>query len=339
MDPLLLFDRAMIGHDPGVGHPEAPERLRAIETMLEGLDYPVESPREATREAIARVHGDAHIDRIFALRDDEGRLDPDTIVSPGSVRAARLAAGAAVTAVDAVFARDAEAAFCLVRPPGHHAEADRAMGFCLFNNVAVAAEHARKSFGVQRVLIIDWDVHHGNGTQHSFYSDPGVLFFSTHQFPFYPGTGSLGESGRGDGTGYTVNVPLRPGATDGDYARIFAEVLEPIADQYQPELVLVSAGFDAHAADPLGGMEVSADGFALLCDSVKSIADAQCPGKLVLLLEGGYDLEALSQSVRACTHILAGATAPERATKTSAAGEMALRAAVEHHGAHWKLKG
>ena len=237
-----------------------------------------------------------------------------------------------------MFSRHAESAFCLVRPPGHHAEADRAMGFCLFNNVAIAAQHARKSFGVHRVLIIDWDVHHGNGTQHSFYDDDGVLFFSTHQFPFYPGTGSLRESGRGAGKGYTVNVPLQPGATDGDYARIFADLLEPIADQYQPELVLVSAGFDAHAADPLGGMELSADGFALLCDSVKSIADAQCPGKLVLLLEGGYDLEALAQSVHACTHILAGVTAPEPAMTTSAAGEAALRAAVAHHGEHWALR-
>jgi acetoin utilization deacetylase AcuC-like enzyme len=336
-DPLLLFDRAMIGHDPGTGHPESPDRLRVIESMIEALDYPIESPREAEREVIAKVHGDAHIDRIFALRDHEGRLDPDTVISAGSVRAARLAAGAAVTAVDAVFARDVASAFCLVRPPGHHAETDRAMGFCLFNNVAVAAEHARTAFGVQRVLIVDWDVHHGNGTQHAFYDDPGVLFFSTHQFPFYPGTGSLGEMGTGAGEGYTVNVPLLPGATDGDYARIFADVLEPIAEQYKPQLVLVSAGFDAHAADPLGGMELSADGFALLCDSVKSVADTHCPGKLVLLLEGGYDLDALSQSVRACTRILAGATPPEPATKTSAAGEASLRGAVQRHGQHWEL--
>jgi acetoin utilization deacetylase AcuC-like enzyme len=339
-DPLMLFDRAMIGHDPGMGHPERPERLRAVEAILNALDSPVfdfESPGEADPEVIARVHGDAHIDRMLALRDDEARLDADTYVSPGSIRAALLAAGAAVAGVDAICSGETDAAFGLVRPPGHHAEADRAMGFCLFNNIAIAAAHARAVHGIERVLVVDWDVHHGNGTQNMFYGDPNVLFFSTHQFPFYPGTGSLREVGTGAGEGYTVNVPLPPGARDGDYARIFSDVLRPIADAYAPQLVLVSAGFDAHRDDPLGGMEVTEDGFAVMCEAVRSIADAHAGGKLMLLLEGGYDLEGLARSALSCALILARHTAPPASNATSRGGEAGLRAAIEQHRKHWKI--
>ncbi len=339
-DPLMLFDRAMIGHDPGLGHPERPERLRAVEAILNALDAPAfdfESPAAAHPSVIARVHSDAHIERLLALRDDEARLDPDTVVSPGSIRAALLAAGAAVAGVDAICGGETETAFGLVRPPGHHAEADRAMGFCLFNNVAIAAAHARAVHGIERVLVVDWDVHHGNGTQAMFYDDPGVLFFSTHQFPFYPGSGSLREVGAGAGLGYTVNVPLPPGTRDGDYARIFSELLRPIADAYAPQLVLVSAGFDAHADDPLGGMAVTEEGFAVMCDAVRSIADAHAGGKLMLLLEGGYDLEGLARSVLACALVLARHTAPPPSSATTSGGEAALKAALEQHRAHWRL--
>jgi acetoin utilization deacetylase AcuC-like enzyme len=336
----MLFDRAMIGHDPGPGHPERPERLRAVEAILNALDTPAfdfESPGEADRSVIARVHREAHVERMLALRDDEARLDADTYVSSGSMRAALLAAGAAVAGIDAICRGEAATAFGLVRPPGHHAEADRAMGFCLFNNVAVAAAHARAVHGIERVLIVDWDVHHGNGTQAMFYGDPGVLFFSTHQFPFYPGTGALREVGTGPGMGHTVNVPLPPGTRDGDYAKVFSEVLRPIADAYAPQLVLVSAGFDAHVDDPLGGMEVTDDGFAVMCDAVQSIADAHAGGKLMLLLEGGYDLEGLARSVLACALVLARHTPPPPSTTTTRGGEAALRAAIQQHRAHWKL--
>jgi acetoin utilization deacetylase AcuC-like enzyme len=336
----MLFDRAMIGHDPGPGHPERPERLRAVEAILNALDAPAfdfESPGEADRSVLTRVHAEAHVDRMLALRDDEARLDPDTVVSAGSIRAALLAAGAAVAGVDAICEGETETAFGLVRPPGHHAEADRAMGFCLFNNIAIAAAHARAVHGIERVLVVDWDVHHGNGTQAMFYGDPGVLFFSTHQFPFYPGTGALREVGAGAGIGHTVNVPLPPGTRDGDYAKVFGEILRPIADAYAPQLVLVSAGFDAHADDPLGGMEVTEDGFAMMCEAVRSIADAHAGGKLMLLLEGGYDLEGLARSVLACALVLARHTAPPVGMSTTRGGDAALRAAIEQHRAHWKL--
>ena len=312
MAVLLLFDPVMTEHDPGPGHPESPDRLQAIWRDL--ADRPVAgsevaAPPKATREELTRVHDDTYVGRIFELRGRAVQLDPDTATSAASVDAALLAAGAAAEAVRRVVDGQAASAFALVRPPGHHAESTRAMGFCLFNNVAVAAAaaHAR---GLSRVLCIDWDVHHGNGTQHSYYARRDLLFCSTHQYPFYPGTGHESETGTGAGEGYTVNVPLPAGCGDGDYAASFADVLLPIADAYRPELVLVSAGFDAHRDDPLAGMQVSEEGFAALCGAVKQIADRHCPGRLVLTLEGGYDLRALSRSVRACIEVLAGAQAP-----------------------------
>jgi acetoin utilization deacetylase AcuC-like enzyme len=197
----------------------------------------------------------------------------------------------------------AATAFALVRPPGHHAEADRAMGFCLFNNVAVAAAHAIAAYNLKRVLIVDWDVHHGNGTQHTFEIRRDVLFMSTHMWPEYPGTGDFEEVGRGDGAGFSVNVPLAYGMGDADYSAVFEQVLAPIANAYQPELVLVSAGFDAHEADPLGQMRVTARGFARLCALVKDVADRHARGRLALVLEGGYDLRGLAESVRACVDV------------------------------------
>ncbi|MFZ5470964.1 MAG: histone deacetylase, partial [Myxococcota bacterium] len=233
------------------------------------------------------------------------QLDPDTAMSEKSYDTAVLAAGAAVQAVEEVLAGRASNAFALVRPPGHHAETARAMGFCLFNNVAIAAETARR-VGAARVLVLDWDVHHGNGTQAAFWKRRDVMYLSSHQFPFYPGTGAPFEIGEGEGEGYTVNCALPGGQGDADYGCVFHELFIPVAEAYRPELVLVSAGFDAHRADPLGGMRVTERGFAAMCSAVKDLADRVCQGRLVLVLEGGYDLDALNDSVRACIEVLSG---------------------------------
>ncbi|MHC4128831.1 MAG: histone deacetylase family protein [Planctomycetota bacterium] len=341
-DVLLLVDEAMLGHDPGPYHPERPDRLRAVVAALRGS--PVAGvrwavPQPAPREAIERIHEPAYVDRIEELRGRTAALDLDTTVSPGSVPAALLAAGAAIDAVTAVTAGDARCAFALVRPPGHHAEARRAMGFCLFNNIAIAAAHAGATLGYQRVLIVDWDVHHGNGTQHAFYDRRDVLYFSTHRYPFYPGTGSADEVGAGAGAGHTVNVPLAERCGDAEFAAIFDELLEPIADAYRPDLLLVSAGFDAHRDDPLGGMGVTAGGFAALCGRVRAIARRHAGDRLVLVLEGGYDLGALAESAHACLEVLAASSPSPRpsppAEFLAAAGIIRQMRAAQ--GDHWPL--
>jgi acetoin utilization deacetylase AcuC-like enzyme len=232
-------------------------------------------------------------------------LDPDTSMSPGSYEAAVLAAGAAVGAVKQVWRGQAENAFAMVRPPGHHAEQAQAMGFCLFNNAAIAAQAARR-LGAERVMIVDWDVHHGNGTQHLFERRSDVLCASCHQFPFYPGTGAPNEVGLGDGAGFTINCGLPAGLGDADYGAVFNDLFVPAGVSFKPDLIIVSAGFDAHARDPLAEMIVTERGFAAMCTAVKQLAEESCGGKLVLLLEGGYDLDALAGSVRACLEVLAG---------------------------------
>ena len=233
-------------------------------------------------------------------------IDPDTFTSPETFAVATLAAGAAVTAVDRVLDGPAGSrAFALIRPPGHHAERNRAMGFCFFNNIAVAAAHARAR-GLRRVAIVDYDVHHGNGTQHSFYDDASVLFISSHQFPFYPGTGAPTEIGRDAGRGFTVNLPLEAGAGDADYEKVYRDVAFPVLEQFKPELILISAGFDAHVDDPLGGMRVTADQFGRLTAGLAAIADRVCDGRMVATTEGGYDLQGLAQSLRAAIAALSG---------------------------------
>ncbi|MFQ5503211.1 MAG: histone deacetylase [Planctomycetota bacterium] len=328
---LILSDAAMLSHETGPGHPEHPDRLRAILDGLAGVPgLSWQEPGRASRAQVERIHAPHHVERIESLRGRRGSIDSDTSVSEGSVQAAYLAAGAGIDAVSAVSSGRAKRAFALVRPPGHHAEAELAMGFCLFNNIAIAAAHARAELGYQRVLIVDWDVHHGNGTQHVFESRPDVLFFSAHQSPFYPGSGDVSETGTAEGTGYTVNVPLPAGFGDAEYGALFGDLLTPIAESYDPDLVLVSAGFDAHHDDPLGGMQVSADGFAALAGIVRDIADRHAEGRLVLLLEGGYDLKGLQRSVRACVEVMSGAIPPEHRSPGKDCLELTRRVRSRH---------
>jgi acetoin utilization deacetylase AcuC-like enzyme len=288
---VLIFSPRFEEHTTPPGHPERPERARVFATVAarwqdQGLK--VIEPRAATREELARVHDVAYVDGIAATAGRAVMLDSDTFTSPESYEIALLAAGAAVQAMEHAIDRR-EPAFALVRPPGHHAEQTRAMGFCLFNNIAVAAA-AAVARGVSRVAIVDIDVHHGNGTQSMFYDDPRVLYVSTHQFPFYPGTGSADEVGTGPGRGYTMNVPLAAGATDAVYDMAYKAIARRL-DEFAPELLLVSAGYDAHADDPLASMRVTTDGYATVVRHLKGVADRHCP--IALVTEGGYDLEAL----------------------------------------------
>jgi acetoin utilization deacetylase AcuC-like enzyme len=297
-----LYDEAFLKHDPGPGHPESARRLEAIVAHLEqtGLAASLTplAARPATKEEVARVHFPSHWDRIEKVcREGGGFLDGDTPVSPGSWEAAILAAGGTMVAVDAVMDERVQNAFACVRPPGHHAEPEMAMGFCLFNNVAIAARHLIATRGLQRVLIVDWDAHHGNGTQYTFYDDPSVFYFSVHQFPFYPGEGTAEETGRGEGKGYTLNVPIPGGSGDAEFLKAFAGQLLPAMEQFQPEFILLSAGFDAHRNDPLTGLMLTDDGFIQAGLLIKRMADRHCGGRWVTVLEGGYDPQVLITGV------------------------------------------
>jgi acetoin utilization deacetylase AcuC-like enzyme len=290
----------------GLYHPETPARLDAIEERLQcdgfWQELAVEPPVEATLEQLAAVHAPDYV-RAIERASDEGPtvLDSDTGVVPGSYLAASLAAGGACLAVDRVVAGEAGAAFCAVRPPGHHAERATAMGFCLFNNVAVAAEHARRAHGLERVAILDWDVHHGNGTQHLFERDPGVFYLSIHQYPHYPGTGAASERGQGEGEGATLNAPMAAGTGDAEWLAVLEGSFTKAIDEFRPDLVLVSAGFDAHREDPLSGTAVTEAGYARMTEIVADWAARHAKGRLVSLLEGGYNLDALARSVE--THL------------------------------------
>ena len=299
----LVYHPAYLDHDMGAGHPESPDRLRAIMRQLEqsgtAARLTMIAPREAEDEWITQVHQPAYLSMLKANAPASGRLslDPDTSMSPGSLTAAYLAAGGALAAVDAIMNKQVDHVFCAVRPPGHHAEAGRAMGFCLFNNVAIATRYAQKKYGLTRVLIVDWDVHHGNGTQHSFEDDPSVLFFSTHQYPHYPGTGRATERGKGAGEGFTINVPMEAGEGDEEYRSVFLKWLVPAADDFKPEFVIISAGFDAHKDDPLASMGLTEEGYADLTGIVAGIAKRHAGGRILSSLEGGYNLTALAGSV------------------------------------------
>ena len=305
----FVYHPAYLDHDMGMGHPESPDRLRAIVSQLERsrvMDRLVRiDSSPAADDWITQIHAPSYVKKLNAVRPTSGSvsLDADTALSPGSLPAAYLAAGGALAAADAMMDGRVTNAFCAVRPPGHHAERDRAMGFCLFNNVAIAARYFQKRHGLTRVLIVDWDVHHGNGTQHVFYDDPTVLFFSTHQYPHYPGTGRSNERGEGKAEGMTLNVPMSSGQGDEEYLAVFQRTLVPAADAFKPDAVIISAGFDAHRDDPLAGMGLTEEGYAALTGIVAGIARRHANGRILSCLEGGYNLQALAGSVE--RHVLA----------------------------------
>ncbi|MDA8164064.1 MAG: histone deacetylase [Desulfobacteraceae bacterium] len=342
----IFKDDLFLEHRPGPGHPESPERLTGIYQVLrepalrERFLFPSFPP--AGRELLALNHTPAHIDRVAATAGKPmAVLDPDTTTSPRSYEAACLAAGACVEGVRLLLAGEIDNGFALVRPPGHHAEATHTSGFCLFNNIAIAARYALARHGLSRVLIADWDLHHGNGTQHAFEETDQVLYFSTHQYPYFPGTGSFLETGAGQGEGYTVNVPLHGGQGDGDYARLFRELLAPIARQYRPELILASAGFDIFGGDPLGTMRVTPAGFAYMTRVLRELAAELCGGRLLLVLEGGYHLQGLTASALAVLAELSGAggldAAAARELAAASAPLPALNQAREVQKNYWTL--
>jgi acetoin utilization deacetylase AcuC-like enzyme len=298
----LIHTPRFADHLTPPGHPERPERAEAMAAVVARFQADggrVLEPRAAADADLLRVHTPAYVEAITATRGRAVVLDADTFTSPDSELVARLAAGAALTAVDvALDGPPRSRAFAVVRPPGHHAEADRPMGFCLYNNIAVGAAYAR-SRGRARVAIVDFDVHHGNGTQWAFYEDPTVLFISSHQYPYYPGTGAEGETGRGAGRGYTLNLPLDAGARDADVLGRYTREAIPALERFRPDLVMISAGFDAHERDPLAGCRMTTDGFGALAALLIDAADRLCEGRVVLVTEGGYDLGALGDSLQA----------------------------------------
>ena len=296
---MLLFTHSSgIEHDPGRGHPERPDRLKSVLRALDEPEFQTLQRRTAPRatvDQIARVHDRRYVEALLAAVPKEGwvSIDPDTTMSPESGEAALRAAGAIVAAVDAIMAGEAETAFCAVRPPGHHAEAERGMGFCFFNNVAVGVMHAREAHGLKRIAIVDFDVHHGNGTQHTFENEPGVFFASSHQYPFYPGTGAAFERGVGN----VFNAPLAAGSGSTEFRHVFERVILPGLFDFQPEMIFVSAGFDAHARDPLAQLELGDSDYSWVTDRLREAAAASADGRIVSTLEGGYDLQALAAGV------------------------------------------
>ncbi len=324
-------------HDTGLRHPENVRRLEALSPVVEDClndaqkRFVLLEPQEASREAITRVHSRAYVEALREFCEDGGRkLDLDTSVSEGSYKAGLYAAGGLMRGIDAVLTGEAQNAFALVRPPGHHATAERGMGFCLFNSIAVAARYLIEEQGLSRVMIIDWDVHHGNGTQDSFYNDSRVLFYSSHQSPLYPGTGFLDDIGTGRGRGYNANLPVPPNSGDEVMQAAFTQILEPLAERYQPEFILVSAGYDAHWRDALyaTALAVTTPGFAEMTARVKRLADTFCNGRLALSLEGGYNPEALAAGVGATLRVLAGEN-PEQAAYDQGQPDKALPAQHE----------
>jgi len=367
MTLAIIKDDRYLEHNPGDGHPESPERLRVIYDLIEKEfnDLPLIEPRVATEDELSSVHDPFYIKTVAKTEGRAfSRLDADTGVSTRSYLVARLAVGGLLNAVDQILGPSHSALrvekapspffplppgergrgeghvyphsiFAFVRPPGHHAEPQRGMGFCLFNNIAIAAEYALEKHGLKRVLIVDWDLHHGNGTQKAFYDRKDVLFFSSHQYPHYPGTGNFDETGNGKGEGFTVNAPFPSGFGDREYLAVYDRILKPIALEYKPELVLVSAGFDPYVKDPLGGMKVTGDGFGNLATIVREIADSTCGGKVLLTLEGGYNPDGLAEGVRSVLQALTGPrwTVP---VMGAPAAERVIETIISHQKKYWK---
>jgi acetoin utilization deacetylase AcuC-like enzyme len=335
----VVLEARMLAHDAGRGHPERPDRLRVLLDHLDGARGLVRlGARPASEEELALVHPPAHVERVAATAGQRRVIfDPDTSTSAESYEAARLAAGSVLVACEAALAGEIRTAFVPVRPPGHHAERNRAMGFCLFNNVAIAAAWLR-THGLRRVAIVDWDLHHGNGTQHVFEDDPDVLYVSTHQWPFYPGTGAAEEVGVDAGAGRTVNLPFPAGFGDAEYVRAFQEIVVPIVRQFAPELVLVSAGFDCDHRDPLGSMAVTPAGFAAMARACVELADESAGGRVVAVLEGGYDLAAIVEGTDATLGAMRGsATTPALATGDPRHAERALARVRAAQSPYWRL--
>jgi acetoin utilization deacetylase AcuC-like enzyme len=352
----IVKDDRYMEHDAGEGHLESPNRLRVIHDLIEKEfgSLPLIPPRLATENELALVHDPFYIQTVAST---EGKLfsmlDPDTWLSARSYEIARLAVGGLLEAVDRILDRGMaqpvptphsaldtpHSVFAFVRPPGHHAEPSRGMGFCLFNNIAIAAEYAKEKHGLKRILIVDWDLHHGNGTQWAFYEDPMVLFFSSHQYPYYPGSGNFDEVGNGPGEGYTVNAPFPTGFGDAEYIHVYDTILKPIALEFRPELVLVSAGFDPYFRDPLGGMEVTGEGFGALAAIVRDIAQQTCDGKVLITLEGGYNPQGLREGVRSVLNSLQGQTPHAAARTPSPAAEQVIKKITAVHGRYWKNLG
>ncbi|MCC6849708.1 MAG: histone deacetylase [Deltaproteobacteria bacterium] len=335
----LVLDRRYEAHETGPGHPERPERIRAIRELMReyrraGL-VDVE-PRLATDAELASNHAPAHVARVAATAAHaRAAFDADTPVCSASYATAALAAGGYLRLLEAILAGDVDNGFAFVRPPGHHAEPDRAMGFCLFNNVAIGARWLRLR-GVGRILIVDWDVHHGNGTQESFWDDPDTLYVSTHQYPFYPGTGAASEVGSRTAAGRTLNVPLPAGCGDDEYVAAFTDLIAPVAGQFRPEFVLVSAGFDADYRDPLAGMQATEAGFRAMTRVLMRLAEAHAGGRVAAILEGGYDLDALRAAVPAVLDELAG-TGLRDALPSASPRSQVLAPARAAHKPFWEI--
>ena len=342
MPVLLIHSERFAEHQTPPGHPERPERAEVMDVVADNWrqrGVEIVAPPAATREQLARGHDSDYLRRVSETTGRATQLDPDTYTSPETYEIALMAAGATVDAVDRVLGTSHRSAVAMVRPPGHHAERDRAMGFCFYNNVAVGAAHAR-AHGAAKVAIVDYDVHHGNGTQHMFEADPHVLYISTHQFPYYPGTGGADEIGRAAGRGFTVNLPLEAGAVDEDYQTVFHEVVAPVLRQFEPDLVMISAGFDAHERDPLAGMRLSTGAFPAMTAALRRVAEECCRGRIVVVTEGGYDLHALAASLDAVVSVLHEAPADPRWPTSgiaSARGRAAVDAVRPELRAYWKL--
>ncbi len=347
---IVVKDQRYLNHLTGEYHPESHYRLERIYRMLQDNDvagrFTELRPREATREELALNHAPEYIERIERTAGkSHTMLDPDTHTSAGSWEAAVFAAGGVLAALDVLIKGEAHNGYALIRPPGHHAEYGRAMGFCLFNNIAIGARYLMQAYKMERILIVDWDLHHGNGTQRSFYTSSNVLYFSTHQYPYYPGTGAIDETGEGEGRGYTVNVPLQGGQGDEDYAAILKEVLVPITDEYQPQFILISAGYDPYYLDPLGAMQVTPEGFAAMTLLLMDCAARHCGGKLLLALEGGYHLDGITESVKKTLLTLVGEEKIKSSPKTGSAPhdlyntERVITEVKKVHAKTWKALG